>query len=80
MTETELEHPLLRHFDDSLISLAETRPRAYLLATALLAVVGCLWLLMFPWLVLAGISGAYEAVTGAPAFAWRCLFRHLSAI
>jgi hypothetical protein len=70
MTETELEHPLLRHFDDSLKSLAETRPRAYLLATALLAVVGCLWLLMFPWLVLAGISGAYEAVTGAPAVAW----------
>jgi len=70
MTETEPEHPLLRHFDDWLNSLAETRPRAYLLATAVLAVVGCLWLLMFPWLVLAGISGAYEAVTAAPAVAW----------
>jgi hypothetical protein len=61
---------LLLRFDTGVESLAETCPRGYLLATTVLALAGHGWLLLFPWLVLAGISRAYEALTAQPAVAW----------
>lgn len=70
MTETELERSLLVRFDDALETLAESRPRTYLLVTTILAVAGYAWLLMFPWLVLTGISSTYEAVTAGPHVEW----------
>jgi hypothetical protein len=70
MTETELEHSLLRRFDGALETLAESRPRAYLLVTMTLAAIGYAWLLLFPWLVLTGVSSAYEAVTAGPHVDW----------
>ena len=70
MSETGWIHSLLQRFDTGVESLAETFPRGYLLAATVLAIAGYGWLLLFPWLVLAGISGAYEALTGQPAVAW----------
>ena len=70
MSETEWEHSLLQRFDTGIEYLAETCPRGYLLAASVLALAGYGWLLLFPWLVLAGISGAYEALTAQPAVAW----------
>jgi hypothetical protein len=70
MSETGWIHSLLQRFDTGVESLAESCPRGYLLAATVLALAGYGWLLLFPWLVLAGISGAYEALTGQPAVAW----------
>jgi len=70
MSETGWIHSLLQRFDTGVESLAETCPRGYLLAATVLALAGYGWLLLFPWLVLAGISGTYEALTGQPAVAW----------
>jgi len=70
MSETGWKHSLLQRFDTGVDSLAEICPRGYLLATTVLALAGYGWLLLFPWLVLAGISGAYEALTAQPAVAW----------
>ena len=73
MSETGWTHSLLQRFDIGVESLAETFPRGYLLATTVLAIAGYGWLLLFPWLVLAGISGAHEALTAQPAVAWSLL-------
>ena len=70
MSETGWIRSLLLRFDTGVESLAETRPRGYLLVTTVLALAGHGWLLLFPWLVLAGITGAYEALTAQPAVAW----------
>jgi hypothetical protein len=70
MSETECKNALLGRFDLAIESFAENRRRGYLLATAVLAVAGYGWLLIFPCLVLAGISSAHEAVTARPDIAW----------
>ncbi len=70
MSETGWKHSLLQRFDTGVNSLAEICPRGYLLVATALALAGYGWLLMFPWLVLAGISGGYEALTGQPAVVW----------
>jgi hypothetical protein len=70
MAETGWKHSLLRRFDTGVKSLSETCPHGYLLAVTVLVLAGYVWLLLFPWLVLAGISGAYEALTGQPTVAW----------
>jgi hypothetical protein len=70
MSETEGRHSLLQQFDTGVESLAETHPRGYLLAVTALALAGYGWLLLFPLLVLAGVSGGYEALTGQSAIAW----------
>ena len=70
MSEMGWKHSLLQRFDNGIESFAETFPRGYLLAVTILALAGYGWLLLFPWLVLAGISGAYEALTGQPAVVW----------
>lgn len=70
MSETEWNHALQRRFDHAVGFLAEISPRGYLLAATALAVAGYAWLLMFPWLVLAGVSGAYQAVIAQPTIAW----------
>ena len=70
MSETGWKHSLLQRFDTGVDSLAEICPRGYLLAATVLALAGYGWLLLFPWLVLAGISGTYEALTAQPDVAW----------
>jgi len=70
MSETKWNHALQRRFDHAVGFLAEISPRGYLLAATALAVAGYAWLLMFPWLVLAGVSGAYQAVIAQPTIAW----------
>lgn len=70
MSETGWIYSLLQRFDTGIEYLAETCPRGYLLAATVLALAGYGWLLLFPWLVLAGISAAYEALTAQPAVAW----------
>jgi hypothetical protein len=70
MSETEWRHSLRQQFDTGVESLAETYPRGYLLAVTALALTGYGWLLLFPFLVLAGISGSVEALTGQPDVDW----------
>jgi hypothetical protein len=70
MSETGWKHSLLQRFDTGIESLAEICPRGYLLVATAFALAGYGWLLMFPWLVLAGITGDYEALTGQPAVDW----------
>jgi len=70
MSETEWRHSLRQQFDTGVESLAETYPRSYLMAVTALALAGYGWLLLFPLLVLAGVSGGYEALTGQPAVDW----------
>jgi len=70
MSETGWIRLLLQRFDTGIEYLAEICPRGYLLAATVLALAGYGWLLLFPWLVLAGISAVYEALTAQPAVAW----------
>jgi hypothetical protein len=70
MSETGWIRSLLQRSGTGVESLAETFPRGYLLATTVLAIAGYSWLLLFPWLVMAGISGAYEALTAQSAVDW----------
>ncbi len=46
-------------------SLADSRPRLYLLLLTVFALIGYAWLLLFPGLVFAGISGIYHALFAA---------------
>jgi len=50
--------------------LADARPRGYLLCAGATALAGYLYLLMFPWLVLAGCRGIYAATSSAQGMAW----------
>jgi hypothetical protein len=70
MSETGWRNSLRRQFDTRVEFLAETYARGYMVAAAALALAGYGWLLLFPLLVLAGVSGGYEALTGQPAVAW----------
>jgi hypothetical protein len=70
MSEKEWKHSLLQRFDTGVESFAEICPRGYLLVATAFAFAGYGWLLMFPWLVLAVISGGYEALTGQTAVVW----------
>jgi Zn-dependent protease with chaperone function len=74
MSETGWKHTLLQRIGSGVESFAETYPRGYLLALTGFALAGYGWLLLFPWLVLAGVSGCYDALTGQPAVAWNDLF------
>jgi hypothetical protein len=70
MSETGWRQSLLQRIGAGFESLAETYPRGYLLLATGLALAGYGWLLLFPWLVLVGVSNGYEALTGQPAIAW----------
>jgi Zn-dependent protease with chaperone function len=70
MSETGWRQSLLQRIGTGVEYLAETYPRGYLLVVTGFAVAGYGWLLLFPWLVLAGISGSYDALIGHPAVAW----------
>jgi Zn-dependent protease with chaperone function len=70
MSEMEWKNSLLQRFDAGIELLAASCPRGYLLAASALALAGYGWLLLFPWLVLAGVSGVFDAVTGQPDVAW----------
>jgi len=61
---------LLRPIVMRLQSLADTRPRAYLLLAAGFVSIGYCCLLVFPWLVFAGGSGIHAAVSDSRAVAW----------
>jgi hypothetical protein len=70
MSETGWKQSLLQPISEGWETLSERYPRGYLLVATALALVGYGWLLLFPWLVLAGLSGGSEALTGEPAVAW----------
>jgi hypothetical protein len=74
MSETGWRLSLLRRIGTGVESLAATSPRGYLLVATASALAGYGWLLLFPWLVLAGVSGGYDALTGHAAVAWFDLF------
>jgi hypothetical protein len=73
MSETQWRQSLLQRIGAGLEDFAETHHRGYLLLVTAAALAGYGWLLLFPWLVLAGVSGGYEALTGQPAIAWNPL-------
>lgn len=73
MAETGWRHSLLRRIGSGLAPLAESYPRSYLLVATGVALAGYGWLLLFPWLVLAGVSGSYTALFDHPAIAWNPL-------
>jgi hypothetical protein len=73
MSETGWRLSLLQRIGTGVESLAAAYPRGYLLAATGCALAGYAWLLLFPWLVLAGVSGSYDALTGQPAVAWNDL-------
>jgi hypothetical protein len=58
-------------------ALSESRPRLYLLFASVAALAGYLWLLLFPWLVLAGVQGFLGAVSARPDAAWNEAFAWL---
>ena len=70
MPETGWRHLLLRRVGTGLETLADSHPRGCLLLATGFALVGYGGLLLFPGLVLAGISGSYNALFGHPAIAW----------
>jgi len=51
-------------------SLSESHPRAYLLLAAAFALVGYLYLLVFPCLVIASVAGLYAAAIKGDSVAW----------
>jgi hypothetical protein len=73
MSETVWRQSLRQRIGNGLASLAENYPRGYLLVATAVALAGYGWLLLFPWLVVAGASGGYSALTGQPAIAWNQL-------
>jgi hypothetical protein len=70
MSETGWRQLFLQRIGTGIEYLAESYPRGYLLVATLFALAGYGGLLLFPWLVLAGVSGGYAALTGRPAIAW----------
>lgn len=58
-------------------ALSESRPRLYLLLAAAAALAGYLWLLLFPWLVLASVRGIHGALGASPSVAWNQVFAWL---
>ena len=70
MPDTGWRQLLLQRIGTGIDRLAKSRPRGYLLTATIFALAGYGWLLMFPWLVLAGVAGVYDALTGRPAIAW----------
>jgi hypothetical protein len=78
MPETGWKHSLQRRFGTAVATLADEHPRSYLLLATGLALAGYAALLLFPGLVLAGISGGYHALFAHPAIAWYPLFTWLS--
>jgi hypothetical protein len=70
MSDTAWREALLQRIGAAIESLAEAYPRGYLLLAAGVALAGYGWLLLFPWLVLAGVSGGYEALTDQSAIVW----------
>jgi len=70
MSETGWKHSLRQQFNTGVGYLAETYHRGYLLVVTASALAGYGWLLLFPLLVLAGVWGSYEALTGQPTVDW----------
>ena len=70
MSETGWRQSLLQRIGTGIETLSERYPHGYLVMTTTLALAGYGWLLLFPWLVLVGLSKGYEAVTGQPAIVW----------
>jgi len=70
MSETGWRQSFLRLIGTGLETLSETCPRGYLVIATTLALAGYGGLLLFPWLLLVGVSAGYAAVTGQPAVVW----------
>lgn len=59
--------------------LADSRPRVYLLLASVLALTGYAFLLLFPGLLLASVTGSYQALFGDGGIAWTHLLGWLVA-
>jgi hypothetical protein len=70
MSDTGWQQSILQGIGTRIEVFAELYPRTYLLFTSVFAVAGYACLLLFPLLVLAGVVGMYQSLTGYPAVAW----------
>ena len=70
MSETEWKNSILRVIGTQCQSLAESHPRAYLLVAATFALVGYVYLLLFPWLIYRSGFGIYETLFKSQVLIW----------
>jgi len=70
MSETEWKNSILRVIGTQCQSLAESHPRAYLLVAATFALVGYVYLLLFPWLIYRSGIGIYEILFKSQYLVW----------
>ena len=77
MSDYDWQHSILEGIGTRIEVLAELYPRLYLLLMVVFALLGYACLLLFPWLALVGVAGAYQALVTAPEVAWLSLFTWL---
>jgi hypothetical protein len=70
MPETEWKNSILRAIGTQCQSLAESHPRVYLLVAATFALVGYVYLLLFPWLIYKSGFGIYEILFKSQDLVW----------
>jgi hypothetical protein len=73
MSELGWQHSILQAIGMRAEVFAELHPRPYLLFMSVFALLGYTILLLFPLLALAGMAGAYGAVTATPEVDWLLL-------
>jgi len=70
MSETGWKQSFLQLIGTGIETLSESCPRGYLVIATAVALAGYGGLLLYPCLVLTGVSAVYAAVTGQPAIVW----------
>ena len=70
LPEKGWEKSILRVIGTQCQSLAESLPRIYLLLAVTFALVGYLYLLLFPWLVFRSVFGIYEGLFKSQILVW----------
>lgn len=70
LPEKGWEKSILRVIGTQCQSLAESLPRTYLLFAVTFALVGYLYLLLFPWLVFRSVFGIYEGLFKTQILVW----------
>jgi hypothetical protein len=70
LPETEWKNSILRVIGTQCQSLAKSHPRVYLLVAATFALVGYVYLLLFPWLIYKSGFGIYEILFKSQDLVW----------
>ncbi|MEN8206631.1 MAG: hypothetical protein ABFS24_11530 [Pseudomonadota bacterium] len=70
LSETGWKKSILRIIGTQCQSMAVSRPRVYLLLAVTFALIGYLYLLMFPWLVFRSSFGLYEGLFKSQILVW----------